>query len=88
MFRKALKLGLKPGPTQSHLLKGFAELKPEHGRIKSRVQLSFVVVANRDSVRVTGTGLGEGRGQAGRVAAELPGHLALCGHQALLRGHL
>lgn len=64
LFRKALKLGLKPGPAQSHLLKGFAELKPEHGRIKSRVPLSFVVVANRDSVRVTGTGVGEGRGPA------------------------
>lgn len=56
LFRKALKLGLKPGPTHSHLLKGFAELKPEHGRIKSWVQLSFVVVANRDSVRITGLG--------------------------------
>lgn len=31
---KHLSSGLKPGPTQSHLLKGFAELKPEHGRIK------------------------------------------------------
>lgn len=68
LFRKALKLGLTPGPTQSYLLKGFAELKPEHGRIKSRVQLSFVVVANRDSVRAGGTRPGEGRAQAGRVA--------------------
>lgn len=65
LFRKALKLGLKPGPTQSLLLKGFAELKPEHGRIKSRVQLSFVVVANRDSVGVTGAGLEDGVRLAG-----------------------